>query len=87
MVKKGSIHTATITDTVFPNKGVAYVDGQRIIVHDGLEGQRVRIKVTKKRGEKVEARILDILRNPPWKRSCLCSVRHLRRLHLLECTV
>ena len=35
MVKKGSIHTATITDTVFPNKGVAYVDGQRIIVHDG----------------------------------------------------
>ncbi len=73
MVKKGSIHTATITDTVFPNKGVAYVDGQRIIVHDGLEGQRVRIKVTKKRGEKVEARILDILEKSPLEKEAACA--------------
>ncbi|NLA58193.1 MAG: 23S rRNA (uracil(1939)-C(5))-methyltransferase RlmD [Firmicutes bacterium] len=73
MVKKGSILTVTIADTVFPNKGVAYVDGERVIVHDALEGQTVRIKITKKRGSKIEAKILEVLERSPLEQEAPCA--------------
>ena len=73
MLKKGSIITATISDTVFPNKGVAYVDGQKIIVHDALEGQTVRIRITRKRRGKTEARILEVLEKSPLEQEAPCA--------------
>jgi 23S rRNA (uracil1939-C5)-methyltransferase len=73
MVKKGSELTAAITGTVFPNKGVAYVDGEKILVHDALQGQKVRIRITRKRRGKIEAKILDVLEKSPLEQEPACT--------------
>ena len=73
MVKKGSELTAAITGTVFPNKGVAYVDGEKILVHDALQGQKVRIRITRKRRGKSKPKSWMCWRNPPLEQEPACA--------------
>ena len=72
MLKKGSIIEAPVAETVFPNKGLVYVDGKEILVHGALEGQKVKIKIVKKRRDKIEAKILEILEKSPFEQTPNC---------------
>ena len=84
MCKKGTVLEAVIEETVYPNKGLVYHDGKRILVHEGLEGQKVRIRITCRRHGRTEAKILEILERSPRARSLLPAVRLLWWLRYLN---
>lgn len=51
------------------------VDGQPVIVKNGMPGQRVRFMINKKRGGRVEARLLEVLEPSPLEtRKPVCSI-------------
>lgn len=65
MVKKGE-HVEGIIETIkFPNKGVAYIDDNEIIIKDTIKGQKVCAQIIKKKGKKIEARVLEVLEKAP----------------------
>ena len=41
-MKKGEIYEGVIEKVEFPNKGFVWVDGQKVIVKNGIPGQKVR---------------------------------------------
>ena len=64
-MKKGEIYEGTITKVSFPNKGIVTVDGQTVIVKNGMPGQHVRFRINKKRRDKVEGQLLEVLEHSP----------------------
>jgi len=52
---------------VFPNKGIVQVEGEekKVIVKNGIPGQKVRFSVNKIRKGKCEGRILEVLEKSP----------------------
>lgn len=71
-MKKGDIFEGTVLRTEFPNKGIVEIDGQRITVKNALEGQQVRFSISKKRRERVEGRLLDVLMPSPVEQEPPC---------------
>ena len=48
-MKKGMILEGTVEKTEFPNKGILFCEGEKVIVKNALEGQKIRFSVNKKR--------------------------------------
>ena len=46
-MKKGEVYEGIIEQVDFPNKGRVMVDGQPVIVKNGMPGQRVRFMINK----------------------------------------
>lgn len=66
MAKKLDIIEGTIAELVFPNKGILYIEeGEPVIIAGAFEGQKVRARLAKKRKGKWEARLLEVIENPP----------------------
>ena len=82
MPKKNEIYETTIEDVIFPNKGIAHIDDKKVIVKNAIKGQKVKVRITKKRKDKIEATILEILERASMKRSLLSSFWNMRRLYL-----
>lgn len=59
-MKKKDIITVKIDGVRFPNKAYGFVDGEKVIVKNGVPGQIVSAQVIKKRGGNVEARLLEV---------------------------
>ena len=64
-MKKGDILTAAVLRTEFPNKGILYIDNQKIIVKNALEGQVIRFSISKKRKDRLEGRLLEVISPSP----------------------
>ena len=65
-MKKGQIGEGTVTKTDFPNKGIIYTqEGEKIIIKNGIPGQKIRFSVNKKRKGKCEGRLLEVLEKSP----------------------
>lgn len=60
-MKKGDIFEGNVVKTEFPNKGIIYIDDKKIIVKNALEGQTVRFSISKKRKDKIEGRLLEVI--------------------------
>ena len=60
-MKKGSEYEVTIADYEFPNKGIAYIEERKVTVKGAFAGQKVRIRITKSKNGKAEARLLEVL--------------------------
>lgn len=74
-MKKGEIYEGTIEKVEFPNKGRVKVGDDTVIVKNGIPGQKVRFVVNKKRKNKAEGRLLEVLeRSPMEKRDPVCSI-------------
>ena len=59
----------------FPNKGRVVIDGKTVIVKNGIPGQKVRFLINKKRGDRLEGRLLEVLEKSPMeKRGPVCSI-------------
>ena len=59
-----------VVETIdFPNKGMLYVDGERVIVKNAIPGQKIRFVINKKRKGKCEARLLEVLEKSPLERT------------------
>ncbi len=65
MVKKGEIIELKIEDLKFPNRGQSILEDKKIIVHNTLPGQEVRIRIKKKRKSKIEGTLLEVITPAP----------------------
>lgn len=76
-MKKGQVYEGIIEKVEFPNKGIVSVEGEdkKVIVKNGIPGQKVRFAVNKMRKGKAEGRLLEVLENSPLEqREPVCSI-------------
>ena len=74
-MKKGDIFEGEIGRVDFPNKGHVTVDGEDVIVKNGIPGQKVRFRINKKKHGRAEGRLLEVLAASPLEtRKPVCSV-------------
>ena len=73
-MRKGDICEGIIEKIEFPNKGKVVIDGQTITVKNGIPGQKIRFAINKKRKNKMEGRLLEVLEKSPLEtREPVCS--------------
>ncbi len=73
-MKKGEIYEGIIERVEFPNKGYVKIDGENVIVKNGIPGQKVRFMINKKRSGRAEGRLLEVLEKSPLKQENRCAV-------------
>lgn len=74
-MKKGDIIDGIIQKIDFPNKGRVCINDHVITVKNGIPGQKVRFAINKKRGERMEGRLLEVLEKSPLEvREPVCSI-------------
>ncbi len=61
MVKKNDIIDVEIKSVDFPNKGIGDIEGKKIIVKNTIEGQKVRVRIKKKRRNKIEGQLIEVI--------------------------
>ena len=86
-MKKGQVYEGVIESVEFPNKGIVNVsqEDRRVIVKNGVPGQKVRFSVNKVKKGKAEGRLLEVIEKAPQEIDvCLSAFRTVRRLHLSE---
>ena len=73
-MKKGEIYEGVIEKVDFPNKGYVFVEDQKVLIKNGIPGQKVRFMIQKKRSGRAPGRILAVIDTPPFEtREPLCS--------------
>ena len=60
-MKKGEIYQGIIEKVEFPNKGIVQIEDKKVIVKNGMPGQTVRFMINKKKGSRLEGRLLEVL--------------------------
>ena len=74
-MKKGEIYQGVIEKIDFPNKGIVNINGEKVIVKNGIPGQKVRFMINKKRSGRAEGRLLEVLEKSPLEtRDSVCPV-------------
>jgi len=73
-MKKKQIFEGVVDKVEFPNKGIINIDGEKVIVKNVIEGQKVKAVVTKKRKNKIVAHVLELLEKSPEEVDAPCSV-------------
>jgi 23S rRNA (uracil-5-)-methyltransferase RumA len=74
MVKKGEETIVHIEGVAFPNRGYGFLEDKKITVHNTLTGQEVLVRIKKKRKNKMEATLLDVLTLAPNQIEAPCPV-------------
>ncbi len=64
-VKKGMEYTGVVERTDFPNRGIVYVEDDKVIVKNGLPGQKVRFTIGKVRNGRAEGNLKEVLEPSP----------------------
>ena len=73
-MKKGEIYEGVIEKVDFPNKGYVYIEDQKVLIKNGIPGQKVRFMIQKKRSGRAQGRILEVLEKSPLEtREPLCN--------------
>ena len=76
-MKKGQVYEGIIEKVEFPNKGIVSLEGEekKVIVKNGIPGQKIRFAVNKMRKGKAEGRLLEVLEKSPLEqREPVCSI-------------
>ena len=76
-MKKGQVYEGLIEKVEFPNKGIVSVEEEqhKVIVKNGIPGQKIRFSVNKMRKGKAEGRLLEVLEQSPLEtRKPVCSI-------------
>ena len=80
-MKKGEIYEGVVERIDFPNKGRVHVEGETVTVKNAIPGQKIRFQINKKRKNRMEGRLLEVI--PDGKaRSGLQYFPVLRRMHV-----
>ena len=76
-MKKGQVYEGMIEKVEFPNKGIVSVEGEekKVLVKNGIPGQKIKFAVNKMRKGKAEGRLLEVVEKSPLeKREPVCSI-------------
>jgi 23S rRNA (uracil-5-)-methyltransferase RumA len=74
MAKKNEIVEGRIEEVIFPNKGVLYIeDGIPVQVADTFTGQKLSVRLIKKKKGIWEGRVIEVLENPEFFEMPACE--------------
>ncbi len=74
-MKKGQITEGVVERVDFPNRGIVRTEEGRVVVKNAIPGQRIRLMINKKRGNRAEGRLLEVLEPSPLElRAPACSL-------------
>ena len=74
-MKKGEIYEGIIEKVDFPNKWMVKIQDRTVVVKNGIPGQKVRFVINKKKGSRLEGRLLEVLeKSPEETREPVCSI-------------
>lgn len=76
-MKKGQVYEGLIEKVEFPNKGIVSIEGEekKVIVKNGIPGQKIKFVINKMRKGKAEGRLLEVLEKSPLEqREPVCSI-------------
>ena len=73
-MNKKDVLEAYISRVEFPNKGIIEIGDYKVTVKNALPGQKVRAVVNKKRKNRIEARLLEVLEKAPTEILGACEV-------------
>ena len=73
-MKKGEIYEGVIEMVVFPIYVYVFVEDQKVLIKNGIPGQKVRFMIQKKRSGRAQGRILEVIEKSPLEtREPVCS--------------
>ena len=72
IMKKHDIIEGQIQEVRFPNKAILMRDGEKVVVKGGIEGQKVKIRIKKKRNQVFQGEIIEVLEKAPCEQEALC---------------
>jgi len=72
-MKKGLEYEFTITGTQFPGTGTAVIDGEKVLIKGAFEGQKIKARIKKIRGSKIEAKISEVLQKADYEVEAFCE--------------
>ncbi len=72
-IKKGQQFDVDITDVVFGGRGLVRLDGMAVFVDQAVPGDRVNIRIYKKKKNYAEARVVDLIESSPFRISAPCA--------------
>lgn len=64
-MKKGNIYEGKVSSLAFPNKGIVYVEEEKVIVKNALPGQTVSFILSKNKKGSKEGRLLEVISRSP----------------------
>ncbi len=64
-VKKGMEYIGTVERTDFPNRGIIFVDGEKVTVKNALPGQKIRFTIGKVRNGRAEGNLKEVIERSP----------------------
>ncbi len=73
MARKKKVVETEIKDTIFPNKSIAKYEDKTIIFKGGIKGQRVRVRLGRRKRDYIEGKLLDVLEKSPLEKNISCS--------------
>ncbi|QUI22053.1 23S rRNA (uracil(1939)-C(5))-methyltransferase RlmD [Vallitalea pronyensis] len=73
-MKKKDVVEGLITKVNFPNKGVMDIDGEKVVVKNVIPGQTIKARITKKRRNKIEGRLLEVVEKSSLEEDTPCPV-------------
>lgn len=73
MLNKNEIIEIEIDKVSFPNKGQGLFEGKIVKFKGGIEGQRVAARISRKRKDYMEAKLVDLLEKSPKETEAGCS--------------
>ena len=71
-MKKGYEFEGTVSRIDFPNRGIIEESGENVTVKNVLPGQRLRVRIAKKRGGRYTGRVLELLEKSPLESETPC---------------
>ncbi len=71
-MKKNGIYEGTVTEVRFPNKGVVCTPEGNVTVKNVLPGQTISFILTKKKNDRLEGRLLEVLKKSPMEVESSC---------------
>lgn len=72
-MNKGDVIEILIDKTEFPNKGIGCIQNKKVIVKNALKGQKVKAQINKKRRNKIEGKLLEVIEKADYEKGQICE--------------
>ena len=79
-MKKGEVYSGIVDRVEFPNKGIVIVQEEgenagtsRVVVKNSIPGQKIRFVINKRRKDKCEGRLIEVLEKSPYETTQACK--------------
>lgn len=73
MAKKNELIDIIIDEVGFPNKGKATLNGESVKFKGGIEGQKIKARVSRRRKGSIEAKVLEVVEKSPLETEVGCA--------------